>query len=317
MDRAACVHDVLDRARFPLDSPSWGLAAFSSDAFAYRTAVLIDPELRVPTADCSAIAQSRGMGPDEVVENRLHELLRQTVERLGPNRNRAYTAIREFVGRRSLATEDEIRAWFSQRGLAAVQPIIGELYDPVPAVWTVGGLAHRCASCGTLLRPYPDRRRFPDGRCPIRQCSGKRDARSAERLDASQALVAKPQVLAYWVGPALDELAIYDAAKAAGREAELYPEGDQCDIAIDGDRIGIDVKCYTSPVTLAQSLNRDIGGLVGWRRRIVAISDDVARRPGYVDVLRGSLDRQTAAATLEVRSVSSVIAEVREVCGAR
>src|ERR1035438_1686139 len=55
-DRAACIHDVLDRACCPLEAPEWGLAALQRPSFRFRQAVLIHTVFKVPTPDCLVIA---------------------------------------------------------------------------------------------------------------------------------------------------------------------------------------------------------------------------------------------------------------------
>jgi hypothetical protein len=311
-DRAACIHDVLERARHALGSHAWELGLFTASEFPFRNAVLIDPELRVPTVDCVSIARiSGGVGEDNVIEHRLHATLRDAVERLGPARDRAYTAIRELLGRRSLIGELELARWVGEQKLTPVHGIFDELFERVADAWLIGGRANRCADCGTLLRPHPDLTAFPDGHCPLRTCTPVR-YRAAERLDpaADRLLVARPQVLTYWTAPAVDELRIYDAAVAAGLPATLYPASDECDVAVEleGVRVGIDAKAYASPVTLALTLNRGIGGLVNYRTRIIAVSDGViARDPGYVQTLLSCLDRNGDAATLRIRAVSAVV----------
>jgi hypothetical protein len=311
-DRAACIHDVLDRARYTLGSSAWNLDLFTAHEFPFRNAVLIDPELRVPTVDCVSIARvSGGVGEDNVIEHRLHAILRDAVERLGPARDRAYTTIRELLGRRSLIGELELTRWVGDQKLTPVHGIFDEFFEPVADAWLIDGRANCCADCGTLLRPHPDRAAFPDGHCPLRTCTPAR-YRAAERLDPAvdRLLVARPQVLTYWTAPAVDELRIYDAAVEAGHPATLYPASDECDVAVDldGVKVGIDAKAYASPATLAVTLNRGIGGLVNYRTRIVAINDGViARDPGYLQTLLSCLDRQGDIATLRIRSVSAVV----------
>lgn len=314
-DRAACIHDVLDRARYSLNDDPWGLEIFRKPSFRFSNVTLIEPDLRVPTLDCEAIASISGIGEDNVVENRLYTRLRDAVERLGVRRQHiAYTAVRELLGRRSLLSERELLQYLVDKSLTPLQEMVLGFFDPVPDVWLINGLAHRCAYCGTLMRPHPDKKRFPDGRCPIRQCSTKRLPRASERLDPTGLLIAKPQILTYWTGPAIDELAIFDDATRCGLNAELYPESDLCDVAVNDHAIGIDAKSYTSPVSLALRLNRRIGGLIHYRRRIIAVSDELVEdNPNYLSTLRSSLEKKGTPATLEILSVSSVIKLLRNI----
>lgn len=314
-DRAACVHDVLERARYSLDSDEWELEIFRQREFRFWKVTLIDPDLRVPTSDCSAIANlSGGFGEDNVIEHRLYTQLRDATERLGSRRqHKAYTALRELVGRHSLIAERQLLDYLVNNDLTPLQGMITDnFFDQVAELWLIDGLAHSCAHCGTLMRPHPNKKLFPEGRCPIRLCIGH-DASNAklfQRLDPRQdrLLIAKPQILNYWTGPAIDELAICDAARQNGLSSELYPESDLCDVSINERVIGIDAKSYTSPVSLALRLNRSIGGLIHYRRRIIAISNRlIEQNPDYLSTLQSTLDKKGETATLEVRSVSSVI----------
>lgn len=310
-DRAACIHDVLDRARYRFDAPEWWLGIFQKPTFRFRQAILIDSVLNVPTPDCAVIANLAGaFGEDNLLEYRFHARLREAADRFGRHRDSAYTAIRELLGRRSLICEREFAAWLIEHRLTPLQQtIIEEFFQSVPELWLLDGRAHRCANCGTLMRPHPDKARFPEGHCPIRQCNGKHPHRVGERLDPMLGLhVARPQILVYWTGPAIDDLSIYDEAKRRGLEADLYPETDLCDVAIGGRAIGIDAKSYSSPVSLALRLNRSIGGLMHYRRRIIAVGDELLDiNPDYIATVRSCLDKRGSPSTLEILPVSAVI----------
>ncbi|MGB7518091.1 MAG: hypothetical protein WA896_00500, partial [Spirulinaceae cyanobacterium] len=136
-----------------------------------------------------------------------------------------------------------------------------------------------------------------------------------EKLDPKQGrlLVAKPQILVYWTAPAIDELAIFDQAQSVGLDTELYPKSDQCDVAINDLAVGIDAKSYRSPVLLASKLNRSIGGLIFYRQRIVAITDELIDDcPGYLSTLHSLLDKKSDTASLQIMPVSSVIKNIQE-----
>ena len=316
-DRAAYIHDVLDRARYDFGSKKWDLDIFSSSDFPFGNFNLIDRDLRVPTSDCSEVAnRSGGFGEDNVIENRLHSRLRDATERLGGRRQHvAYTALRELLGRHSLIGERSLLDYLEERNITPLMKTVIEFFDPVPEIWLIRGFAHRCAHCGTLMRPHGERDRYPNGYCPIRQCNSKYPPTVPERLDPQKErlLVAKPQILAYWTGPAIDELAIFDRAKTYGLDAQLYPESDLCDVAINDRAVGIDAKSYRSPVLLALKLNRSIGGLINYRRRIIAITDELIEDcPGYLSTMHSLLDKKSATASLEIMSVSSVIKMLKE-----
>ena len=316
-DRAACIHDVLECSRYSLDTYNkWDLNIFRHSEFRFGNVQLIDRDMRVPTPDCAEIADlSGGYGEDNVIENRLHLKIRTATERLGRRKqHKAYTAIRELLGRRSLIPERELLDYLEENNLTPLQETVLEFFDPVPEIWLINNFANRCKHCRTLMRPHPNRDSYPDGYCPIYQCNSKYPPKIGERLDPKNGrlLVAKPQILAYWTAPAIDELAIFDEAKAYGLDAELYPESDQCDVAISDRNIGIDAKSYRSPVLLALKLNRSIGGLIFYKTRIVAITDELIEDcPGYLSTLRSLLDKKSETASLQIMSVSAVIKNIQ------
>lgn len=317
VDRAACVHEVLSRARYPLGGPQWGLACFQAEGFRFANAVLIEPDLKVPTADCASIAKiSGGFGEDNVVENTLHGRLREIADRFGARRHEAYAAIRELLARHSLIDERSLIQYLDDRSLSPVlHPITDEFYHHVPDAWLIRGHVHRCAHCRTLMRPHPNRNAYPDGVCPIRQCSANHAPELGERVDPASMslLIARPQVLTYWTGPAVDELAIYDEARRLGLDAELYPESDLCDVCLRGRAVGIDAKSYSSPVSLALHFNRGIGGLINYRRRICAVGNEMlARDPSYIATVRSVLEPRAEQRTVEIMGVSAVLTLLKE-----
>jgi hypothetical protein len=312
-DRAACVHDVLARACHPLGGEQWAVPAFRAEDFRFAAAVLIEPNLRVPTSECAVIAAiPGGFGEDNVIEYRLHNRLREACNRLGGRRHEAYMAVREFLVRNSLVTNKALIAYLDgYRLLALEQFIVDEFYDTIPELWLIDGKANRCAHCGSLLRPHPSKHEYRNGFCPVRQCNAKQPPSLGDAIDPAQGhlLIARPQVLAYWTGPGIDEVAIYDAAVRLGLQAEIYPESDQCDVSIGGRAIGIDAKSYSCPISLALRLNRGIGGLINYQRRVVAVGDEMLNRsPHYIRTLRDNLDPKGLPATLEIMTVKEVIA---------
>ena len=317
-DRAACVHDILERSRFSLDTYNkWDLNIFRDSQFCFGNVQLIDPDLRVPTVDCAEIAKSSGgFGEDQVIEDRLYQSIKTATESLGRKKqHEAYTAIRELLGRRSLIKERELLDYLEEKDLTPRQDTVLEFFNSVPEIWLINNHANRCYHCGTLIRPHPNRDRYPEGYCPIYQCNSKYPPQVGEKLNPEDGrlLVAKPQILAYWTAPAMDELAIFDEAINNDLDAELYPESDLCDVAIGDRKIGIDAKSYRSPVLLALKLNRSVGGLINYRIRIVAITDELIEDcPGYLSTLRSLLDEKKDTKSLQIMSVSSVIENIQE-----
>lgn len=318
-DKAACVHSVLDRARYSFHSEEWQLKVFSQTDFRFSDVILIDPDLYVPTSDCAEIAQANGgWGEDNVVEYRLYQRLKTYTEQLGTRRQHlGYTALRELTVRHSLIKEKALWDYLEDRQLLPLQErVIDTFFDQIPESWLIKGKANQCAHCGTLMHPHPNYQRFKEGRCPIRQCNSRYAPKVSEALNPEQhrLLVARPQILTYWTGPGIDELAIFDAAIQQGLKAELYPESDLCDVSLNDYEIGIDAKSYISPVSLALRLNQSIGGLGYYQRRIIAISDQlIADNPGYLPTLQSTLSKKGDPTTLEVLPVSNVLKTLKEV----
>ena len=186
-DQAACIHSVLNCACYSLNHDRWGLDIFCQTDFRFSGVTLIDPDLHVPTSDCSLIANLSGaFGEDNVIEHRLYTRLREATERLSRRyqQHKAYTALRELVGRRSLIGERELLDYLVENDLTPLQGMIADtFFDPVPEVWLIEGFAHRCGYCGTLMRPHPDKRLYPEGRCPVRQCNHRPFPKVSERLN--------------------------------------------------------------------------------------------------------------------------------------
>jgi hypothetical protein len=115
-------------------------------------------------------------------------------------------------------------------------------------------------------------------------------------------------VLKYWADPAREELRLYDVlsrVRTLRGRVLLYPHSDRCDIAI-GEAIGIDVKDYQNPRRLAHRLNRSVGGLSFYPRRILAIAQRRWEKDHYAEQLLEELNADRRAA-LEIMSVNQVI----------
>jgi hypothetical protein len=255
----------------------------------------------VPTEDCELIAEeAEGATQDDLVERHLHDQLMESLNRLSSNADRAYTAIREFIGRYPMATRAELRL-LSQEDPEWPDEAVGfvqSVYMSVHRGSAAGAEIPRCRFCRGLI----DR----DGRCTLRGCREEHTpSESGEYVPVDHAFVARREVLMYWVDPARAELQLYDALVGRGLPAELYPHRDRCDVSL-GEHVGVDVKDYADPVRLARKLNRGIGGLVYYQRAILAVADRRARAAGYLDRLREQLTPSTRR-RLEVLSVQETI----------
>jgi hypothetical protein len=104
--------------------------------------------------------------------------------------------------------------------------------------------------------------------------------------DASGWRIFADDILAYWVGPGLPEIRLHDELRAAGVDVVLYPRDDAADVGRSHE-LGIDVKSYSCPRLLGETLSERLGGLATFDERYVAIPDAmVDRRPHYLDDLR-------------------------------
>jgi hypothetical protein len=70
-------------------------------------------------------------------------------------RNRAYSAIREFVVRNPAVNKERLHGFVAEGGHAAAARVIMSFYRPVPQAALFGGSARQCGHCGALL--WPDR----------------------------------------------------------------------------------------------------------------------------------------------------------------
>ncbi len=307
-DLGASVHVAMGRACQPF--AEWGVPMFRAP-FTYADVNLIDGELAIPTTDCREMA---ALGGSELSaqEDIAHEALRAAVGAFPLRRRDAtYTLIREFIVRHPACPYAEREQFVVGNGLVAAARAIASYYRPVPAGALFDGVARQCSHCGSLLWPDRDQATWPDGRCRIRQCRLAHPHAPAGLVIANPAewQWATGAVLAYWVGPGLDEIRIHDALMAAGRNSVLYPMADAADVGVDGAEVGIDVKTYASPVVLGAKLSKSIGRLAAFRRRILAVPDDkLALNPRYLeqlrDVYRGEHHLEFMTASQAIRALA-------------
>jgi len=84
----------------------------------------------------------------------------------------------------------------------------------------------------------------------------------------------------------LAEIRLHDELRRAGVDVMLYPRDDTADVGRSHE-LGIDVKSYSCPRLLGETLSDRLGGLATFDQRYVAIPDSmVNRHPYYLDDLR-------------------------------
>jgi len=309
-DKAACIHTVMEMATWPMKE--WGIDYFAKVDFPYRELILIDPETLVPTYESYELAsQAGGWGEDQILEKFYHQQVYDLLKNAESRRDKLYTTIREFMVRHPLATSKEIEVWLDTLKFPHANSTLSSYYRTIPSQWLHRDGVHQCSHCGGLLKPHPDKKRYPAGLCVVNQCRRKGIfVATPEKFSAEDIKLLNNQLLTYWVGPGLDEIKIYDAARQFGRNAVLYPDSDACDISLDGYKVGIDAKSYISASLLINRLNHSIGRLVEYDRKIIAISDELNDSEGiYLATLH--LQKSGAAKDLEFMTVSTLIQAIQ------
>jgi hypothetical protein len=114
-------------------------------------------------------------------------------------------------------------------------------------------------------------------------------------------------ILAYWVGPGLAEIQLHDELREAGVDVVLYPRDDAADVG-QSDELGIDVKSYSCPRLLGETLTERLGGLSTFRRCYVAVPDGmVNRRPRYLEDLREAYRGKTPVTFARVGEIAKLV----------
>jgi len=302
-DLGASIHMVMGLAGRPMSD--WGIPSFGG-SFRYRDVELADGDLGVPTDDCRELARMGGREID-ISEELHHEQLRAAVQGYpAAQRHAAYTAIRQFVVRNPVVSVDALHRFITGGHVHGARAISGQ-FRPIPQGAIVSGRARMCGRCGSLLWPVTDPG-FPEGRCQVRQCAAAGETVIGREIEEPTLhRLATAPVLAFWVGPGLDEIALYDALHDRRLNAVLYPLSDAADVGIDGLDVGLDVKNYSSPIVLGTRLSNGIGRLAMFKRRIIVVPDYKLR------LNRRYLEDLTAAYTggerLEFTTVSKVLNE--------
>lgn len=292
-DQVASVHELLVRCKQPLRA--WAPPPIATHE-EYADAILIDTDYVVPSEDCETIAEQGGHLED-LVEKQFHKDLMVALEKL-PDEERApaYTQVRSFIAEHPLATHEEWRGIRNDPHLTQETARFFEtVYEPAHADLAIDGAVPRCARCHGYVRR--------DDSCVLASCRHvQKKAVVGERIHLANAFVARSAILKFWCDPAQEELRLFrELHQFYGPIVSLYPHVDRCDVSI-GNEIGIDVKDYRDPIRLARKVNRDLGGLRLYPRRILAI----ANRRTVDDSYMGRLKEQLVSATRDVIEIMTV-----------
>ena len=269
-DFGANVHVLMDLACRPL--MDWGIPGLGEN-FVYGRAILIDVGTGLPTDDCIEIGSISSEG--DAYEEIHHRKLREAVRAQGRRADEAYTLVRERIVRNPVDNHRSLAEFFLESGLTKFGDVYRTWLRPVPvsAIFP-DGKSRTCEGCGSLLYPSRDIARFPSGRCRVRGCIEETPTPRAGRVidDPTEWRTVSNDVLTSWVGPGLPEIRLFDELQRRGLQVKLYPGQDAVDVGITYE-LGVDVKSYFCPMTLAERRSRSIGGLAQFDRRIIAIPD--------------------------------------------
>jgi hypothetical protein len=298
-DCAAEIHDLLALCCKPLEE--WlSIPEVLDNGFGRVT--FIHAEDGVPTPEAEELAS----GFDGVTVSLEEQLFAKFMEILGrypkTTANEYYTATREFVVRHPVCNQDNMKSLTELLPSPLWVVIQQQFYESVPESWEINDSVPLCSHCGNAMRK---------GKagliCRTNACNSAYSASTSQSVLSSSLMRASRGIRQYWIEPGLDEIKLFDAIRAGGLAAELYPNSDRVDIAVG--KVGIDLKAYASPETLGWKFKRNVGGLIYYTERWVVIPDWILQTaPSYLSRLR------TAAARPELRflSVSEALSHLIE-----
>lgn len=266
---AASLHRLVADACLPLKE--WAPTALLSRVEGMDDLVLINPEFRIPTAECVSLGQE-GRNLSDFRENEWHDKLRAALGTVSSPKRRAeaYTALRHFIVRNPTATNTELKALTDDLDDITIVPVIGplvrEMYQPVGERQLV---VRRCEHCHSLVEEGSP------ARCSSDVCRQQRPTPAiSEPFPAAELWALRRELIFFWVNPGRAEVALFDALNRSRDDITLYPNEDEADIAIGGHHeIGLDLKDYGSMTSLATHFQKSRGGLAAYKRGIVVVTD--------------------------------------------
>lgn len=281
-DHGGEIHSLLALCKQPLEE--WlNLPEIMNQGLG--TIVLIDPEYGTPTSEAQDLALNFSTIAAHL-EEKIFESFKESLKRF-PEESAAsyYTAIREFVVRNPVATEDTLAYSKPTVPGGLWMAVQKDYYEPIPSGLVSNGKIVLCAHCNSLMQKHALSGQL---RCQSRACHHSRPTLIGQTLDATNARRVHKSIHQYWVEPGLDEIFLYDALLQTGIAAQLYPHQDRVDIAV-GD-IGMDLKTYASPEILGAKFKKGIGGLAHYSQKWIVIPDWLIKlTPNYLDRLRRAM----------------------------
>lgn len=270
-DYGASTLEIMKMACKPMRE--WGIPSFAGD-FEFGGTILICPDEKTPLPECRALAE--GVDDDNPSEEHIFGELRTIISQIPPfMRASNYTTLRSFIVRNPAVSNNDLER-LKNRLHADLVPLVNRLvYRSLPKRALHNGRLLLCNRCGVPRWPTQGARHEVD-RCRLRSCRMRQGPlpgfRTIEEPDGWH--LVTPELLIYWVSPGIDEIAIYDALREAGRNVELYPRLDEVDISVDGFAVGIDVKDWSCPVSLGNHMPKLLESeLALYDRKIIAVPD--------------------------------------------
>lgn len=299
-DYGAEIHDLLSLCTRPLGE--WLRVPEVKNAGLEYTC-LIHAEEGIPTAEAEELsANFTGMtaGIEEQLFAKFMEVIGRYPEE---SANDYYTRAREFVVRHPVCDIDELRKGMGDIPAVVWIVIQQQFYEPVPASWAQDGEVPICDHCGNAMK-----KGSAGLVCRTNACVATDSAKTSKALLASKMMRVARGIRQYWIEPGIDELRLFDALKAVGIAASLYPFRDRVDIAVG--ETGIDLKTYVSPETLGAKFKRGIGGLAYYDRRWLVIPDwQAAAVPSYMDRLIKAMGRPEVTCLTVSEALKKLIKE--------
>ncbi|WP_174984742.1 hypothetical protein [Burkholderia lata] len=302
-------HTLVVNSTRPLREREWDLPVFDTPEFRFHGIRLLDTGTRLPTIECIDLASQTASELD-LKEQQAFAQLESTCDLFGSRGDEVYSALREFIARHPITSAAEQRRFLEAGAFQLATPFLASCYEQIQPHHLVKGSLFRCATCGApLIESTVDSHLS----CAVRQCKAFESPvprELARAVTPQEALVVKAHILVYWCGPGQDEIALYDTATSdpPGLDAALYPGRDRCDLSLDAGTTGIDIKSHANPFVLANALNRGLGGLELYTKKVIAINDQsLSRFPDYLEILRRECNRRD----VEYTSVSALRRDLR------
>lgn len=304
-DVGAEIHELLYRCSLPLGE--W-IPARYLERLGLERVCLIDSDEGTPTQEATDLAR-RFSSSDALFEELLFEHFKEELMKQGQSRSaKLYTAIREFVVRHPLATDEEMQNLHEEHTLplSVLAMLRDEFYQPLPPGWIGHAGVPTCSQCGNAMRMAEHGWYL----CRTKPCHSSGSAATTPTFRQADGLRrAAPAIAQFWINPGFDELRMFDALRARGVAVDLYPGMDTVDLAVG--RTGVDMKSYMSPELLGRKLADSRGGLALYETRLLVIPDWLAQAiPNYLQRLRTAMG--DAANQVEAMIASTALSRLSD-----